>query len=597
VSEPLPREAPIGVEGSEPGWGSDVVAEVLREVGLKYIALNPGSSYRGLHDSLVNHAGNHAPQMLLCLHEEHAVSIAHGYAKVTDRPMGVALHSNVGLLHGSMALFNAFCDRVPMLVIGATGPLDAARRRPWIDWLHTATDQAALVRPFLKWDDQPISVPAAVDAVLQAHRLTSSAPKAPTYVCLDTSLQEASVDGFQVDESRRPGRFGPAAPPAPDETAIAELVRALGDADDVVLLVGRTTRDPQAWRRRVELAELLGCSVFTHLKLPAAFPTCHPLHSAPPETHASPELRVALQQADVVISLDWLDLGGTLDAARPVDGLIVSATLDEQLHGGWGKESLAPAPTDVQLHADPDATVAALLRHLGSADGPPRRAAKPGPAPAIAPSNTHGNGAEVPSIEDLAAALNRCLAGVPSCLVRVPISWTGALWDVADPLDTLGGDGGEGVGSGPGMTVGAALALRDADRLALSVLGDGDFLMGANALWTAAHYELPLLIVVANNQSFFNDEVHQHQVARLRGRPMENRWIGQRITDPAVDLCGIATAQGLTAHGPVTARRDLEDTLGRAVDDARRGASVVVDVHVASTIDGESRFASQATRG
>src|SRR3954449_2382603 len=185
-SSPLDAEArterPAGVAGGGAmAWTSDAVAEMLRALEIPYVALNPGASYRGLHDSLVNHLGNERPQLLLCLHEEHAVAIAHGYAKVTDRPMAVALHSNVGLMHASMALFNAFCDRVPMLVVGATGPLDAARRRPWIDWLHTVTDQAALVRPFLKWDDQPLSVDAAVEALLQAHRLTMSSPRAPTY--------------------------------------------------------------------------------------------------------------------------------------------------------------------------------------------------------------------------------------------------------------------------------------------------------------------------------------------------------------------------------------------------------------------------------
>src|SRR6185312_1321475 len=159
---------PSGVE--RPQFGSDAIADVLRALKIEFIALNPGSSFRGLHDSLVNYLGNDLPRMLLCLHEEHAVAIAHGYAKVTDKAMAVALHSNVGLMHASMGLFNAFCDRVPLLALGATGPLDAARRRPWIDWLHTATDQAALVRPYLKWDDQPGSVEAATKAVAHAHR-------------------------------------------------------------------------------------------------------------------------------------------------------------------------------------------------------------------------------------------------------------------------------------------------------------------------------------------------------------------------------------------------------------------------------------------
>src|SRR3974390_2262652 len=154
----LDRPVPAGVNAA--GFGSDVVADPLRALDIPYIALLPGASYRGLHDSLVNHLGNTKPQMLLCLHEESAVAIAHGYAKVTGRAMAAAVHSNVGLLHAAMAVFNAWCGRMPMVILGATGPVDAAKRRPWIVWIHTARDQGAIIRTYTKWDDQPAS-PAA----------------------------------------------------------------------------------------------------------------------------------------------------------------------------------------------------------------------------------------------------------------------------------------------------------------------------------------------------------------------------------------------------------------------------------------------------
>src|SRR5579859_3345557 len=165
----LERPTPAGANA--PGFGSDVIADALRSLDIPYIALTPGASYRGLHDSIVNYLGNTSPQMLLCLHEESAVSIAQGYAKVTDRMMGAVVHSNVGLMHASMAIFNAWCDRVPMLVLGATGPWDASKRRPWIDWIHTASDQGALVRDYTKWDNQPASVGAAYEALLRAAQL------------------------------------------------------------------------------------------------------------------------------------------------------------------------------------------------------------------------------------------------------------------------------------------------------------------------------------------------------------------------------------------------------------------------------------------
>src|ERR1700733_9907319 len=177
IERPLPTD-------SDGTWGSDVVAHMLRALDLPYAALNPGASYRGLHDSLVNELGNQRPQMLLCLHEEHAVAIAHGWAKVTERPMAAILHSNVGLMHATMAIFNAWCDRVPMLLLGATGPVDAARRRPWIDWIHTAKDQGALIRHYTKWDDQPASVAAAQESILRAWKIIQTAPRGPAYVCL-----------------------------------------------------------------------------------------------------------------------------------------------------------------------------------------------------------------------------------------------------------------------------------------------------------------------------------------------------------------------------------------------------------------------------
>src|SRR5690349_2251889 len=183
------RDIPAAVPHAAEHWGSDAIAAMLRALDIPYLALNPGSSFRGLHDSIVNYLGNERPQMLLVLHEEHAVAIAHGYAKVAEKPLAAIVHSNVGLMHASMAIYNAWCDRVPVLVYGATGPVDAAKRRPWIDWLHTSQDQGALVRSFVKWDAQPASIEAAREAMLRANQISRSSPKGPTYVCFDSAIQ------------------------------------------------------------------------------------------------------------------------------------------------------------------------------------------------------------------------------------------------------------------------------------------------------------------------------------------------------------------------------------------------------------------------
>ena len=170
-------------------WCSDALAELLRNLDIGFIALSPGSSFRGLHESLVNLLGNRDPEMLLCLHEEHAVAIAHGWAKVTGKPMGVLVHANVGLMHATMAIYNAFCDRVPMLVMGGVAPMDAGRRISPAHWYHSVLDQGALVRDYVKWDDQPFSLRGTLEALLRANQLTRTVPMAPCYVSIDQRMQ------------------------------------------------------------------------------------------------------------------------------------------------------------------------------------------------------------------------------------------------------------------------------------------------------------------------------------------------------------------------------------------------------------------------
>src|SRR5690349_13102189 len=243
----LDRPAPAGVNA--PGFGSDVAADALRATGVPYIALNPGASYRGFHDSIVNYLGNEQPQMLLCLHEESAIAIAHGYAKVTGHAMAAAVHSNVGLMHGTMAIFNAWCDRMPLVLLGATGPVDAARRRPWIDWIHTARDQGALVRGYTKWDDQPASPVAAREAVLRAGWIANTAPRGPTYVNLDAGMQEEALAAPVAPIDAK--RYMPPTDSAPAQVLIAQAVELLRSAKHPLILTGRVSRSEAAWEARV----------------------------------------------------------------------------------------------------------------------------------------------------------------------------------------------------------------------------------------------------------------------------------------------------------------------------------------------------------
>ena len=560
-------------------WGSDVVADFVRSTKAPYLALNPGSSYRGLHDSLVNHLGASNPTLLLCLHEEHAVAIAHGWAKVTGEAMVVAVHANVGLMHASMALYNAWCDRVPMLVIGANGPLDAAKRRPWIDWIHSSADLAALVRPFVKWDDQPTSIQASVQSLARAWDVTRAYPRAPTFVTLDVSVQEERLREPVVAPSITTGapKDTPVASPDSIERAIA-LLRA---ARNPVILLGRTSRNFDDWKRRIRLAEALSARVITDLKVGAAFPTEHPLHVRGPGVFLSPAGQEAIRNSDCILALDWVDVAGTLGQAkdRPEHAVLISATLDHVLHNGWTRDHQARAEVDVLLPTTADLAVEQLLAEPGIGADATTPDWTPSHSARVAPKREEGDDSPI-MLPELAAALRTALGEDKASLVRLPLGWDGDDWDLRHPLDYLGSDGGGGIGSGPGMLVGAALALRGTDRLPIAILGDGDYMMGVQALWTAANKNIPMLAIVANNRSYFNDEVHQERIARDRERDVSRKWIAQRIDEPAPDLAAMARAQGLVGIGPVTQIKELPDALASALDLLKQGRAVVVDIVV-----------------
>jgi thiamine pyrophosphate-dependent acetolactate synthase large subunit-like protein len=553
-------------------FGSDLIADTLRRLDIPFIALVPGASFRGLHDSLVNFLGNTSPKMLVCLHEEHSVAIAHGYAKVTGKPLAAAVHSNVGLMHATMAMFNAWCDRMPVLVIGATGPVDAAKRRPWIDWIHTAADQGALVRPYVKWDNQPASPVAAREALVRAKWIAETLPAGPVYVNLDAGLQEDPLEAMPapLDLSRM------AAPVsnAPGEVDVARAAALLRQAKRPIILAGRVSRDREAWDARVALAERLGARVLTDLKIGASFPTDHPLTLAPPAIFPSPESLQAVRDADVVLDLDWLAPAGILPPEAGFAGKLIRVSLDHHIHNGWSMDHQAMPLADLFVAADPDQMIFALNRSLGVEVRSAASKVLDAPADQAA---TEGIPLGVP---DLAHELRRAVAGRNVSLTHLPLSWDGGCWPLRDPLDFLGSDGGGGIGGGPGIAVGAALALRGTGRLPIAICGDGDFLMGATALWTAVHYRIPMLMVIANNRSFYNDEVHQERMARMRGRPVENKWIGQRMNDPEVDIAAIVRAQGATAFGPIKGRAALAKAYEEAVAVVDAGGVAVVEVHV-----------------
>ncbi|MFH1604223.1 MAG: thiamine pyrophosphate-dependent enzyme [Pseudomonadota bacterium] len=565
------HDAPVAYCQQKEFWGSDAIAAMLRELDIPYLALNPGASYRGLHDSIVNHLGNTKPQMLLCLHEEAAVSIAHGYAKASDRMMGTVLHSNVGLMHATMDIFNVWCDRIPMLILGATGPWDAAKRRPWVDWMHTASDQGALVRGYTKWDNQPASVAAAFEALMRAAQIADTAPRGPTYVNLDASIQEAKIGPLpQLPDVRR---YRAPASVMPDQDLLDQAAKLLSGAKNPVVLMGRASRSEAGWKQRVALVEKMQAKVVTDLKMPAAFPTDHPLHPVAPGVFFSPETSQLLREADVVLALDWYDVAGALKqacGAEPVTAKIINVSPDQHVHRGWSMVYQALPPVDVYMLCETDPVVPLLTAKVQA-----RPLAAAQPRGVLPPVDT-----SVMSLRALADAINAATAGIDICLTQLPLSWNGQYRHFHHPLDYIGMNGGGGIGGGLGISVGAALALKGSGRVPIGILGDGDFLMGVTALWTACHYKIPCLIFVANNRSFYNSLAHQERVAKERARPVENKWIGQNISDPDIDLAMMARAQGAEGIGPVTRFEELAGAVEKGLAAVKDGKVCVVDVRV-----------------
>jgi thiamine pyrophosphate-dependent acetolactate synthase large subunit-like protein len=576
-------DRPVNVGNPQMGWASDVAAEMLRRMGIKYLSMNPGASYRGFHDSLVNYLGNEDPQMILCLHEDHAVHIAQGYAKATDEPMGCILHSNVGLMHGMMGIFNAWCNRVPMVVMGATGPVDAAIRRPWIDWIHTMKDQGAMIRNFVKYDDEPRSAQALAETMVRVNKTIRTAPTAPAYVCLDAGLQESEIDS----EMKLPdvSRFLPPDPiPAP-QSAIDEAADLLVNAKNAVIMMGRVKRHENGWNQRIKLAELLGAGVVTDMKTAAAFPTDHRLHLSPPGNRPRAEAEAEIKTADVILDLNWIDLAGTFKLIfgnSEVPGKVIHVSVDSLLHNGWSSDHMGMPLGDVTMLAEcepvVDQLIAACEQRL---DGKSKWDGqnKGRTADIDGKLSDFAAGDEI-SVEALTLGMNEVRQGRNITLTNVTIGWSADGYHFTHPLDYLGNDGGGGLASGPGTAIGSGLALKDTDRTVVAVLGDGDTMQGSSALWTAAHYSIPVLILISNNRSNFNDEIHQETVARMRNRPVENRWIGQRIDDPEIDLAEYASALGVESAGPITTVGDLLPAIEAGLKVVESGKPYVLNVHV-----------------
>ena len=575
-------------------YGSDVIVDALRALGIEYVSMNPGATFRGIHDSVVNHLGNQGPEFILCNHEEIAVALAQGYGRAAGKPMAAFVHDIVGLLHASMAMFNAWMGRSGVLVLGATGPLDANHRRPWIDWIHTANVQGEAVRNFVKWDDQPTSVEASVESLIRAYNLVVSEPQGPVYVCFDADVQEMKLtEPFQMpDVSRYPAPTRLQADPA----ALEQVASALMAAERPVVLANFLGRSEDAAQGLLRLAESLALPVVNGGDF-FNFPTRHPLYA----TESRDEL---LAEADVVLALDVYDLQQELtrldratrkteDILRP-DAMLIDISLRQLMVKSWADDHGSLYPTAMSVAADTALATPALAdlvqRRLDDAAGSAAaitarrerisQLSKAALARNQATAKAHSEDHPL-ALSTIAQELWEVVKDYDWVVGNGDLrGWVQRLWDIKRPYQDVSARAGGGLGEGLPHAVGVALANRDKGRLTINIQSDGDMLFTPAAIWTAVHHRIPLLIVMYNNRTYGNDLGHQGSMAQVRGRPMERRTIGIDIDDPVVDFAGLARSFGAYAEGPIERAEELKPAFERAVKAVvEEGRVALVDMY------------------
>ena len=567
------------MEKKQPQYGSDVVVDLMKAFDIEYAAFNPGATFRGIHDSIVNYGGNYKPEVIFCNHEEISVAVAHGYAKAKGKPMIAIVHNMVGLQHASMAIFNAYIDRVPIMVLGGTGPMNTKRRRPRIDWIHTALVQGNQVRDYVKWDDQPYSLADVPDSFIRGYRIATTEPMAPVYINYDADIQEDSITA--PVELPDVSRYAPPAPTQANPEALKRAAQLLVSAQAPLIIADTLGRNPKTVPALVELAEALGAPVVDK-GARFNFPTNHPLD-------ATDGARDLLKKADVILALDVADLFGSLTTVskqtRDCEYVtspgvkLVSISMHDMLVHSWAGDYQALQALDVPMCADTAVAVpelTRLCRELMGNDSSKKAAAearraeladknKSRRAKWLADAQAKASQKAI-STAWLALELGETIKKEDWVLVNgTSNGWARRLWDFSKPNQYLGASGGAGVGYGSGAAIGAALALKGSGKLAVDIQSDGDLLMTSSSLWTAAKHRIPLLIVMHNNQSFYNSEEHGIEVAKFRNRPVENAGIGTHVDDPAVDYAKLAQSFGVNAEGAVRNPADLRPALERGL--------------------------------
>ena len=569
--------------------GSDFMVDVIKSLDIEYFCANPGSSFRALHESIVNYGGNQKPEFITCCHEESSVAMAHAYSKIEGKPIGVLAHGTVGLQHAAMGIYNAYCDRVPVFIVVGNS-LDATQRRPGVEWEHSVQDAASIVRDFVKWDDTPISLGHFAESAARAYKIAMTPPMEPVLLVADSDLQERPLsekDKLRVQKATR------TSPPQGDSGAVAEAAKLLVAAQNPVIVADRAARTAAGMKYLMELAETLQAPVLDQGGR-MNFPTRHKLN-------LSGRGRPLIAEADVILGLELTDFWGTVNSYRdqlertsrritkPGTKLISITAGDLYIKSNYQDFERYPE-IDIAMAADAEATLPALTEAVKRLITPDRKnafqargaklaAAHDAAAEQARKEAAYGWDASPISTARMSAELWAQIKNEDWSLVSNGAGgWPQRLWNFDKYYQHIGGSGGAGVGYGAPASVGGALANRKYGRLSVSIQNDGDLMYAPGVLWTASHHRIPLLSVMHNNRAYHQEVMHLQRMGNRHNRGIDHAYIGTTIEDPNIDYAKLAQSMSWYAEGPITDPKDLGPAIKRALAAVKRGEPALVDV-------------------
>jgi acetolactate synthase-1/2/3 large subunit len=575
--------------------GSDFMVDVLKSLDIEYCAANPGSSFRGLQDSFINYGGNTNPEWLTCCHEESSVAMAHGYAKIEGKPMMIMAHGTVGLQHASMAIYNAYCDRVPVYIV-LGNILDVNYRRGNAEWVHSVQDAAAMVRDYTKWDDTPVTLGHFAESAVRAYKIAMTPPTEPVVLVADGTLQEEPI----ADKNLRIPKLVISAPPQGDSGAVAEAAKMLVAAENPVIVAGRMARTARGMDLLVELAETLGARVQDQ-RMRMNFPSSHPLYGHPGASIWTPNV----SSYDVILGLEVQDFWGITHKmtglnkfgmeAQPATkpgAKIVTISAIELNHKSNYQDFGRYLEADLAITGDPEATLPELIEAVKKQITPDRRRAIEERSRKIAEANQRDRerdrelaagawDASPISTARLSMELWAQIKNEDWSLVsndRFVSFWPTRLWNFSKHYQYIGMQGGSGIGYQAPASVGAALANRKHGRLSISIQCDGDLNYAPGVLWTAAHHKIPLLSIVHNNRAYHEERMYLTLLAAKYDRDPGTSDIGTALNGPNIDYASIAKGYGLYAEGPISNPQDLGPALKRALERVKNGEPALLDV-------------------